>query len=201
MSTGGDGLRCGCAGATVWFTGPPGSGAATLATALADRLRALHHRVVVLDDDTPYATPPIAPSATGEDRSRHGLRTGLAAEALARNGLITLVAAAAPSARDRAAVRRRHTAGGTPYLEVHLTTPQPGRARRTDEGLYARHWAGWIAGPTARHDPDQAPAEVDLCLEARNQPLGPSVAAVHALLTERGVVRSRRIDRPSAAPI
>lgn len=179
------GLRCGCAGATVWFTGLPGSGKTTIAQALADTLRARRHRVEILDGDPRYATLPTGP--TRDDPHRDTERTGLAAEVLARNGFLTLVSAAAPGAAGRAAVRRRHEATGTPYVEIHLDAPQSVCAKRRPTG-------DETGSTTPMPSPDEAyepPADPDLRLITHHMSITQTAAAVYALLADRGVVRSR----------
>ncbi|MFI2189973.1 adenylyl-sulfate kinase [Streptomyces sioyaensis] len=185
-----DGLRCGCAGATVWFTGLPGSGKTAVARALAGTLRARRHRVELLDGDARHATLPTGPPR--DDPGRHAERTGLAAEVLARNGFLTLVSATAPGADSRAAVRRRHEATGTPYVEVHLDAPQSVCAGRRS----AREEAGPAAGPTAGDQTYEPPADPDLRLATHQMSVAESAAAVYALLTQQGVVRSRCVGTP-----
>ncbi|MGW3276198.1 adenylyl-sulfate kinase, partial [Streptomyces kronopolitis] len=118
-----DGLRCGCAGATVWFTGLPGSGKTTIAQALADALRERRHRVEILDGDPRYATLPTGPAR--DDPHRHTERTGLAAEVLARNGFLTLVSATAPGAAGRGPPRPPPLAAAAPHAELKQKAPPP----------------------------------------------------------------------------
>ncbi|WP_432003536.1 adenylyl-sulfate kinase [Streptomyces sioyaensis] len=180
-----DGLRCGCAGATVWFTGLPGSGKTAVARALAGTLRARRHRVELLDGDARHATLPTGPAR--DDPGRYTERTGLAAEVLARNGFLTLVSATAPDAGSRDAVRRRHEATGTPYVEVHLDAPQSVCAERRS----AREAAGSTDGTTAEDAAYEPPAHPDLRLATHRMSVAESAAAVYVLLADKGVVRSR----------
>ncbi|MEU9484779.1 adenylyl-sulfate kinase [Streptomyces decoyicus] len=187
-----DGLRCGCAGATVWFTGLPGSGKTTVAQALAATLRARRHRVEILDGDALHATLPTGPGPTREDRGRHVERIGLAAEVLARNGFITLVSATAPGTGSRDAVRRRHEATATPYVEVHLDTPCSVCAERRSD----RQVAGPAAALTARDEAYESPADPDLRLATHQLSVPEAAAAVYALLIDKGMVRSRCLATP-----
>lgn len=180
-----DGLRCGCAGATVWFTGLPGAGKTAVAQALAGALRARRHRVEILDGDPRHATLPTGP--TRDDPHRHTERTGLAAEVLARNGFLTLVSATDSGAAGRDAVRRRHEATGTPYVEIHLDAPQSVCAKRRPAGEETGS-AVPMPPPDEAYEP---PADPDLRLITHHTSVTQTAAAVYALLADRGVVRSR----------
>ncbi|WP_328360266.1 hypothetical protein OG800_24295 [Streptomyces sp. NBC_00445] len=93
--------RCTCPGATVWVTGPTAADRRGAAYALAERLLAGQRRVEVLDRLNDHDTDPE--------------RIGLMAEVLARNGIVAIV----PCAEEGVtAVRERHAASGTRYVEV-----------------------------------------------------------------------------------
>ncbi|MGK5499994.1 adenylyl-sulfate kinase [Streptomyces sp. URMC 125] len=175
-------------GATVWLTGLPSAGKTTIARALADRLRAEGHRVEVLDGDEIREFLSAGLGFSRQDRHANVQRIGLVAEVLARNGVKALVPVIAPYADSREAVRTRHRASGTPYLEVHVATPVEVCSERDVKGLYARQAEGRISGLTGVDDPYEAPAAPDLRIEAQDQTVRESAAAVHALLTERGLV-------------
>ena len=81
----------------------------------------------------------------------------------------------------------RHAGAGTPYLEVHVATPVEVCSVRDVKGLYAKQAAGEITGLTGVDDPYEAPADPALRIEAHTQPVADSAAALHALLTERGL--------------
>ncbi|MEU9736675.1 hypothetical protein [Streptomyces sp. NPDC048002] len=86
------------------MTGLPLADRLAAAYALAERLTARDRRVTVLD--------------RYDDLRADVARLGLVAEVLARNGVIVVV----PCAEEgSAAVRIRHEASGTRYLEVSVT--------------------------------------------------------------------------------
>lgn len=174
-------------GATVWLTGLPSAGKTTIAYELAGRLRADGRRVEVLDGDEIRAFLSAGLGFDREDRDTNVQRIGFVAELLARNDVLALVPVIAPFADSREAVRKRHQANGTAYLEVHVATPVEVCSVRDVKGLYAKQAAGEISGLTGVDDPYEAPDSPDLRIESQDQTVQESAAALHALLTERGL--------------
>ncbi|KUH36607.1 adenylyl-sulfate kinase [Streptomyces kanasensis] len=175
-------------GATIWLTGLPSAGKTTIAYALAERLRAEGRRVEVLDGDEVREFLSAGLGFGRADRDTNVRRIGFVAELLASNGVQVLVPVIAPYADSREAVRKRHRREGTPYVEVHVATPVEVCSERDVKGLYARQAAGEISGLTGVDDPYEEPESPDLRIESQNQTVQESAAAVHALLTERGLL-------------
>jgi adenylylsulfate kinase len=174
-------------GATVWLTGLPSAGKTTLAHALAQRLTDGGHRVEVLDGDEIRTFLSSGLGFSREDRDTNVQRIGFVAQLLASHGVKVLVPVIAPYADSREAVRKRHERAGTGYVEVHVATPVEVCSERDVKGLYARQAAGEISGLTGVDDPYEAPEAPDLRIEAHQQSVGESAAALSALLTERGL--------------
>jgi adenylylsulfate kinase len=175
-------------GATVWLTGLPSAGKTTIAYELAGRLRADGHRVEVLDGDEIREFLSAGLGFDRADRHTNVQRIGFVAELLARNGVLVLVPVIAPYADSRTAVRDRHAKAGTPYVEVHVATPVDVCAVRDVKGLYAKQAAGEISGLTGVDDPYEQPEAPDLRIESQDQTVQESASALHALLTERGLL-------------
>ncbi|MFG2826195.1 adenylyl-sulfate kinase [Streptomyces sp. NPDC048434] len=174
-------------GATIWLTGLPSAGKTTLAHELAATLRGAGHRAEVLDGDEIREFLSAGLGFTREDRHTNVQRIGFVAELLASNGVKALVPVIAPYAESREAVRKRHQSEGTPYLEVHVATPVEVCSERDVKGLYAKQAAGEISGLTGVDDPYEAPEAPDLRIESHTQTVQESAAALHTLLTERGL--------------
>ncbi|MEU4209329.1 adenylyl-sulfate kinase [Streptomyces sp. NPDC026206] len=176
-------------GATVWLTGLPSAGKTTIARALARRLHGEGHRVEVLDGDEIREFLSAGLGFSREDRHTNVQRIGFVAELLASHGVTVLVPVIAPYADSREAVRKRHQARGTGYVEVHVATPVDVCSVRDVKGLYARQAAGEISGLTGVDDPYEVPAGPDLRIAAHEQSVEESAAALYALLSEKGLVR------------
>ncbi|MEU1286669.1 adenylyl-sulfate kinase [Kitasatospora sp. NPDC005856] len=174
-------------GATVWLTGLPSAGKTTLAFALADRLRAEGHKVEVLDGDEIREFLSKGLGFSREDRHTNVTRIGFVAEKLAANGVKVLAPVIAPFADSRAAVRERHEAAGTAFLEIHVATPVELCAERDVKGLYAKQAAGEISGLTGVDDPYEAPQTPELRIQTQGREVADSAAELHAFLTERGL--------------
>ncbi|MBG0851851.1 adenylyl-sulfate kinase [Streptomyces spinoverrucosus] len=175
-------------GATVWLTGLPSAGKTTIARHLAERLKAQGHRVEVLDGDEIRRFLSAGLGFSREDRNTNVQRIGLVSEVLARNGVLSVVPVIAPYADSRAAVRKRHEASGTPYVEVHVATPVEVCSERDVKGLYARQAAGQMVGLTGVDDPYEPPTDPALVLKTQDQTPEESADAVYAVLAERGLV-------------
>ncbi|GAA2814865.1 adenylyl-sulfate kinase [Streptomyces showdoensis] len=175
-------------GATVWLTGLPSAGKTTIAYELAGRLRAEGRLVEVLDGDEIREFLSAGLGFSREDRHTNVQRIGFVAELLASNGVTVLVPVIAPYEDSREAVRKRHAAQDTPYVEVHVATPVEVCSVRDVKGLYAKQAAGEISGLTGVDDPYDEPRNPDLRIESHTQTVQESAAQLFALLTERGLL-------------
>jgi adenylylsulfate kinase len=98
-----------------------------------------------------------------------------------------LVPVIAPYADSREAVRKRHEAKGTRYLEVHVATPVEVCSVRDVKGLYAKQAAGEISGLTGVDDPYEAPEAPDLRIATQDHTVAESAALLAGLLREKGL--------------
>lgn len=174
-------------GATIWLTGLPSAGKTTIAHATAERLRAVGHRVEVLDGDAVREHLSAGLGFTRQDRETNISRIGYVADLLARNGVLVLAAVISPYESARAEVRSRHVASGVPYLEVHVAAPVEVCSARDVKGLYARQRNGEIRGLTGVDDVYEAPTAPDLVLRTEQSDIHESVNDVLNLLITRGL--------------
>lgn len=137
-----------CRGATIWFTGLPGSGKTTLVGLLAKHLRKEGVTVESLDGDEMRRQLSPDLGFSRRDRAEHVSRVGFVARLLARNGVVVLVAVIAPFEEDRERVRRDHERDGVPFSLVHLMAPVTECSKRDPKGLYALQKTGLLVGLT-----------------------------------------------------
>jgi adenylylsulfate kinase len=173
----------------VWLTGLPSAGKTTLATALAERLRADGvPRVEVLDGDEVREFLSKGLGFSREDRDTNVLRIGWVAATLAKHGVLVLASVISPFAETRAGVRALHEDRGAGFLEIHVATPVEVCSERDVKGLYAKQRSGELTGLTGVDAPYEAPLSPDAVIRTQEQTLDESVAQLHAVLVARGLL-------------
>jgi 3',5'-nucleoside bisphosphate phosphatase len=172
---GGDGL-------CVWLTGLSGSGKSTIGRLAAGELRDRGHRVEVLDGDDMRQNLCAGLGFSREDRDVNVRRIAWVADLLARNGVVTFVAAVSPYRQPRDEARARM---GERFVEVHVRATVEECERRDVKGLYEKARAGEIHAFTGVSDPYEEPLAPDLVLDTEQDTPAESAAKLGALIDER----------------
>ena len=180
-------------GAVVWFTGLSGSGKSSIARAVEERLHQDHRLAYVLDGDNIRHGLCQDLGFSPADRTENIRRIGHVAALFADAGVIVLVAFISPYRRDRAQVR---DLVGRDFLEVHVDAPLDVCEARDSKGLYRKARAGQIAEFTGITAPYEPPPHPDLHLRTSAFTIAESVAAVHALLQQRGCLAKPAVPGP-----
>ena len=128
-----------------------------------------------------------------EDRTANIYRIGYVAQLLARNGVMTIVAAISPYREGRNEARNNSCANGIPFVEVFLDAPLEVLAARDVKGLYKMALAGELPHFTGISDPYEPPESPDLQLRTDQETANESVQLVLATLQERRLLPE--IDR------
>ena len=178
-SRGGDGL-------CIWLTGLSGSGKSTVGRIAAGELRDRGHRVEMLDGDDVRQNICDGLGFSREDREINVRRIAFVADLLARNGVVTFVAAVSPYRRPRDDARARM---GERFIEVHVRASVEACEERDVKGLYERARSGQIQAFTGVSDPYEEPLTPELELDTESESAQESAARLVELVEERLTAR------------
>jgi bifunctional enzyme CysN/CysC len=174
-------------GATLWFTGLPGAGKSTIASAVEERLIEAGQSAFLLDGDN------LRHGLNGDlgfdeaARRENVRRTAHVARLLAESGTIVLVSLVSPYAADREAAAGLHAADDLEFIEIFVDAPLELCEQRDPKGLYARARAGELAGLTGVGAPYEAPSQPDLVLGTCEETVEREVERVLEVLAARGL--------------
>jgi adenylylsulfate kinase len=178
-----------CRGATVWFTGLSASGKSTIACALEQVLVQSGVPAYRLDGDNIRHGLNKNLGFSAADRAENIRRIGEVARLFADAGVIALTAFISPYRADRDLAREVHEKDKLGFYEVFVDTPIDVCEVRDPKGLYKKARAGELKGFTGIDDPYEAPNKPELVLKPGTMSVADSVAAVMAMLRERGALR------------
>ncbi len=181
-------VELGHGGATLWFTGLPGAGKSTVASAVEERLVEMGRPAFLLDGDN------LRHGLNGDlgfdemARAENVRRTAHVARLLADSGTIALVSLVSPYAADRQSAAALHAADQLEFLEVFVDAPLELCEQRDPKGLYKRARAGELAGLTGVGAPYEPPADPALVLGSGGETVEQEVERVLELLRARGII-------------
>ena len=175
-------------GATLWFTGLSGSGKSTVAVALEEELFKRGKLSYRLDGDNIRLGINKNLGFTAEDRTENIRRIGEVAKLFVDCGVIVLTSFISPYRADRDSARALHEQAGMEFIEVYVDCPLGEAEKRDPKGLYKKARAGEIKNFTGISDPYEAPEKPELVLKTAEMSLDEEVAAVIALLENRGIL-------------
>jgi adenylylsulfate kinase len=171
-------------GFTLWLTGLSGAGKSTVASAVAERLRADGVAVEVLDGDEVREHLSRGLTFSREDRDVNVRRIAYVAKLLSRHGVAVITAAISPYRETRAEARRM--IGDESFVEVFVNASLESCIARDVKGLYAKALAGTIPEFTGVSDPYEAPTAPELELRTDQESIEASVDRVLQTLRARG---------------
>ncbi len=182
-------------GAVVWLTGLSGAGKSTLAEAVAAQIARTHpaRPVQILDGDEIRRVLSPALGFSRNERAEHVLRLGYVARLLAQHGVLVLVAAIAPYADVRAALRAASHGTDHDFLEIYVHAPLATVLARDVKGLYERACTGEIPHFTGISDPYEPPTQPEIELRTDLESVTECEWRIVELLTTCGLVIGSRL--------
>jgi bifunctional enzyme CysN/CysC len=172
-------------GATIWFTGLPGSGKSTVAVAVERVLVEAGQVAYLLDGDNIRHGLSDDLGFSAGDRAENIRRVGHLTRLFADAGVVALASLVSPLKSDRDIARALNDAAKLPFIEVYVATPREECEKRDPKGLYARARAGELTGLTGVDAPYEPPENPDLVLDTTGADIAQLVAQVIDLLNER----------------
>ena len=172
-------------GATIWFTGLPGSGKSTVAVAVERALVESGDVAYLLDGDNIRHGLSDDLGFTPGDRAENIRRVGHLTRLFADAGVVALASLVSPLKSDREIARALSDAAKLPFIEVYICTSVEECEKRDPKGLYARARAGELKGLTGVDAPYEAPENPDLTLDTTGADIDELVTQVLDVLRAR----------------
>lgn len=171
-------------GGLVWFTGLPGAGKSTLASAVEALLYRRGRATYLLDGDNLRHGLCSDLGFGAEDRRENLRRVAEVGALMVDAGLFVLAAFVSPSVEDRARVAGR--LGEDHWLEVHVATPLEVCEARDPKGHYAKARRGELAAFTGVSAPYEPPTTPDLRVDTAAMTPEQGAEAVLDVMAARG---------------
>jgi adenylyl-sulfate kinase len=168
-------------GLFVQMTGLSGAGKTTIARALEKRLRARGFLVEIIDGDEYREGICRDLGFSKEDRNTNIRRLGFLGKVLARNNVITILAAINPYEEIRQELKEQGDFIKTVYIKCDLNTV----VQRDPKGLYEKAIRGEVSNFTGISDPFEYPQNPDLVIDTSKESVSNSVSKL-----ERFILRS-----------
>ena len=169
---------------TLWLTGLPRSGKASIAYALERRLFDQGYTPFVLHGTNLRLGINRDLTFSGLDRSENVRRAGEIARANCDLGLITIAALVSPDEADRRAAR--DVVGSERFIEVYCDAPAEVCEKRDETGLFARARQGRIKNLTGLDGRYDAPTSPEIRLETSTLDVGACCDRILEWLKEQG---------------
>jgi len=153
----------------LWLTGLSGSGKTTIAVALEKRLSQLGKLTYILDGDNIRLGINKDLGFAEKDRIENIRRISEIAKLMVDSGLIVIVAAISPFAKDRAIARSLFK--DKEFVEIFVNTPRIVCEKRDVKGLYKKYKKGLIKNFTGQDSIYENPRNPDLEFDTSKEKL------------------------------
>jgi len=153
----------------LWLTGLSGSGKTTIAVALEKKLSQLGKLTYILDGDNIRLGINKDLGFIERDRIENIRRISEIAKLMVDSGLIVIVAAISPFAKDRGIARSLFK--DKEFLEIFVNTPREVCEKRDVKGLYKKYKQGLIKNFTGQDSIYENPKNPDLEFDTSKEKL------------------------------
>ena len=153
----------------LWLTGLSGSGKTTIAVALEKRLSQLGKLTYILDGDNIRLGINKDLGFAEKDRIENIRRISEIAKLMVDSGLVVMVAAISPFAKDRAIARSLFK--DKEFVEIFVNTPRIVCEKRDVKGLYEKYKQGLIKNFTGQDSIYENPNNPDLEFDTSKEKL------------------------------
>ena len=184
-------------GVIVWFTGLSAAGKSTIAHTVEEQLHQMGCHTFVFDGDNVRHGLCSDLGFSAEDRAENIRRIGEMAKLFIEAGVIALTAFISPFRADRQRVRE--LVRKEDFLEIYCNCPVEICEQRDVKGLYQRARKGEVKEFTGISSPYEEPLNPDLVLDTGMNSIEQCAEKVMALLRERNVLPSSRLNKPLTA--
>ncbi len=183
--------RLGQKPAVLWFTGLSGAGKSTTACALERHLFAMGYSTYLLDGDCVRQGLCAKLGYSENERSENVRRLGEVAKLMIDAGLLVIVAAITPLAKDRQRVR--DMVKEDRFIEIYVNTPLSECEKRDAKGLYKKARSGEIDNFTGIDSPYDIPTNPEITINTLNKGVKDIVESIVCQLQDTGVISDKRI--------
>jgi adenylyl-sulfate kinase len=173
-------------GATLWFTGLPGSGKSTIARVVFQRLLDRGIAAELLDGAEVRESLSRGLGFSREDREENVRRIGYVAKLLSRNGVIAICAAVSPYRSTRDEVRRNVTK----FVEIYVECPVSIAESRDADGMYAKARLGELGEFTGVNAPYEPPISPEVHIHSDRETADEAARRVMQTIETMGIVSS-----------
>jgi adenylyl-sulfate kinase len=174
---------------TIWFTGLPASGKASLADLVAKRLSEQGRPVTRIDSGKERRGPLGGGLGfSRSDRDTNLLRHALSAQLLVRNDVVAVVSAVSPHRQTRSTIRE--TLGA--YVEVHVSTPRHACIDADPRGDWAKALDGELRQFTGVDAPYEVSEDAEVVVDLSEMSTADGSVAVLNKLEQLGLTNPVR---------
>jgi bifunctional enzyme CysN/CysC len=160
----------------VWLTGLSGAGKSTIAKGLEKELYNLGKHTYIIDGDTIRNGINADLDFTNKDREENIRRISEISKLMVEAGLIVIVSAISPFAKDRK--KARDLFNKDEFIEVFIDCPLEECENRDVKGLYSRAREGKILNFTGIDSPYEKPLNPEIHIMTANESAAESIQKI-----------------------